>query len=899
MNYSSVLSLVAVFILFGAAEAACVAVNNDPCSTYEENSCCPASSPACQEDRRKCMNECEGCDCFEFQNPITTCGPQSISSRKFICGTRLPCADFPGQFTCEANSHCSWQSDKDPVPLVKDSYARYRAYWYGSTDCSSEPAVVTASCENTAIEFEKSERGNVTCSVEDNSTIKCVSVEAFSGVSFICKNGSTDLALRATVRQLGRTLDRICFTRGPALSIGLVSDCGINVDQIVYQQCQSGNPVGLEGGPPEFPSTFCSRRSGSCLSGTERTCQVGDVSLKAHHLDSACILSEEGTCVNDQTGDATDTGCTDDSPRCLAALGEAGTECTLCMNDKTGDEVDTGCNSSKPLCLAVDGEPGSQCAFCLNDKTGNATDMGCPDSAPLCIAGSGEPGTTCALCVDAQTGEPGTECTLCVNDQTGDAIDTGCPVDAPLCLAAPDERGDECVFCFNDKRGSAKDMGCSDKEPLCVSAPSESGTECAFCVNDQMSDATDTGCTDDSPICLAGLGEAGIECAFCVNDQGGNVSDTGCTVDFDQPLCEALPDEPGIECRKCINDQTGDNIDTGCSLELPECRADNQGQFGDECVPVPSGNPGTNNFAFNKTFDTSSVKQGSSQIFTLSVTKDDKAAIDDVVVEDKVSPFLTVTGITLAEGQGKCDKLGQLVSCAVSLPINKTATIKVNYIAAEDSITGDESQVYEVTKTGDGSLFMFLFKNGSVLRGSTVGGSRGATIQMGNGDETALAIDGDAERERFLAVDRSKKGSKNSIYLGEPLNFAIHVSCSDPFPGGWGKKDGPNEGDNADWQIMAYFIIKRKGRSKNKKTKSAGTCGSMLNKFEIQNVATASFVDPNSKQISATTSEDRVTIEAPDKKKSKRNKKKSKRKEKKKKTKTKNRNLRWRSSGLW
>jgi len=76
----------------------------------------------------------------------------------------------------------------------------------------------------------------------------------------------------------------------------------------------------------------------------------------------------------------------------------------------------------------------------------------------------------------------------------------------------------------------------------------------------------------------------------------------------------------------------------------------------------------------------------------------------------------------------------------------------------------------------------------------------------------------------------------------------LHVSCSDKFPGGFGKKGGPPK-DKPDYQIVAYFItiVKKKGGKSKKSSKSSKsekpdkTCGSLLGDAEVPNAAKATF----------------------------------------------------------
>jgi hypothetical protein len=72
---------------------------------------------------------------------------------------------------------------------------------------------------------------------------------------------------------------------------------------------------------------------------------------------------------------------------------------------------------------------------------------------------------------------------------------------------------------------------------------------------------------------------------------------------------------------------------------------------------------------------------------------------------------------------------------------------------------------------------------------------------------------------------------------GEPA-IELHLSCSDPFTGGWGQSGGPVEGVNsADYQV-AFFSIGRYNNNGFLKS-----CGNVTNPFDVANTGTASGED--------------------------------------------------------
>ncbi|HSF87412.1 MAG TPA: hypothetical protein VLG28_17370 [Acidimicrobiia bacterium] len=84
--------------------------------------------------------------------------------------------------------------------------------------------------------------------------------------------------------------------------------------------------------------------------------------------------------------------------------------------------------------------------------------------------------------------------------------------------------------------------------------------------------------------------------------------------------------------------------------------------------------------------------------------------------------------------------------------------------------------------------------------------------------------------------------SRNDIIIdpdgaGPDPAFEMHLSCSDPFTGGWGQSAGPVEDVDVNWQIAFFSIVRcnDNGFIKN--------CGNVVNPFEVPNTATAIGTD--------------------------------------------------------
>ncbi|MBT8440149.1 MAG: hypothetical protein KJO91_10510, partial [Gammaproteobacteria bacterium] len=195
----------------------------------------------------------------------------------------------------------------------------------------------------------------------------------------------------------------------------------------------------------------------------------------------------------------------------------------------------------------------------------------------------------------------------------------------------------------------------------------------------------------------------------------------------------------------------------------------------------------------------------------------------DVSVTDVVDDLLEVTSVNVTSGTGYCtDSMGQSVDCTVQVPAGESVEVTVDYMTAP--FLGDPSPYNTTTAGGDD--FYFKFMNGSVLEGTT------------RGDGLVL-LDG-VDITNQVTIVRSL--TRNDIFFdpdgpgGDPA-FELHLSCSDPFTGGWGQSAGPVEGVDVNWQI-AFFTIAR--FNNNGYIKS---CGNVVNDFEVDNWAFATGTD--------------------------------------------------------
>ncbi|NNF55587.1 MAG: DUF11 domain-containing protein, partial [Acidimicrobiales bacterium] len=220
-----------------------------------------------------------------------------------------------------------------------------------------------------------------------------------------------------------------------------------------------------------------------------------------------------------------------------------------------------------------------------------------------------------------------------------------------------------------------------------------------------------------------------------------------------------------------------------------------------------------------KIFDPTSVPQGTIQSFIIEVSNAGPSDAVDVSVTDLVDSTLDVQGVSVTSGAGDCSSAsaGQNVDCTVQLPTGTSATITVDYITAPFL---DDTSPYG---TLGGDDFRIVFVNGSVLEGSTAGGP--------------VLLDGvDITNEVTILPSLTR----NDIIFdpaGSDPAFEIHLSCSDPFTGGWGQSGGPTEGVDVNWQI-AFFTIARFNNNGFIKA-----CGNVTVPFDVGNTADATGTD--------------------------------------------------------
>ena len=265
-----------------------------------------------------------------------------------------------------------------------------------------------------------------------------------------------------------------------------------------------------------------------------------------------------------------------------------------------------------------------------------------------------------------------------------------------------------------------------------------------------------------------------------------------------------LNDAPAVLNTATVSDDYTDDVDNSTTVN------DSASDTVDILVDI--------NLSIVKAFDPDSVPQGTVQSFTIEVSNSGPSDAVDVSVTDLVDDTLDVQGAAVTDGSGDCSaSSGQDVDCTVQIPAGESVTVTVDYVTApfltDDSPYG----------TLGGDDFRFVFVNGSVLEGSTDGGP----VFLDGVDVTA-------------DVTIIEGLTRNDIVFDPPgpdPAFELHLSCSDPFTGGWGQSGGPIEGVDTNWQV-AFFSIAR--YNNNGFIKS---CGNVTNAFDVANSADAVGVD--------------------------------------------------------
>ncbi len=223
------------------------------------------------------------------------------------------------------------------------------------------------------------------------------------------------------------------------------------------------------------------------------------------------------------------------------------------------------------------------------------------------------------------------------------------------------------------------------------------------------------------------------------------------------------------------------NVDTAWQIESYSIMKFKDGKLDKSCgdsfaPPPPVGDPAIDieKYVNGDDADTPtgpSVNIGDTVTFDYVVTNTGEIPLFDVVAVDQTLGPITCPKTELEPGE------------AMDCTPNTEMVIEVGQMFMEADVTGMAMVagpgVPLPLPNGDGKAYSFTFVNGITITGSG------------------------QDNTEFLP-------NAGGTSVDNPTGMDVHISCSDKFPGGWGEKDGPEQGVDTAWQIASYEIIKFK-----------------------------------------------------------------------------------------
>ena len=162
------------------------------------------------------------------------------------------------------------------------------------------------------------------------------------------------------------------------------------------------------------------------------------------------------------------------------------------------------------------------------------------------------------------------------------------------------------------------------------------------------------------------------------------------------------------------------------------------------------------------------VPVGSTVTWTYVVTNTGNTALSSVAVVDTPEGPVTCPKSTLA--------IGESMTCTP-----KQGVARAGQYANVAEVTAVGPGVSTSTPLDRGISYAFLFEHT-------------------NG--TTTLVTGTATQNDTFVANAGGTSATN------PSGMIMHVSCSDPFTGGWGVKQGPSPAADPEWRIRSYYIAK-------------------------------------------------------------------------------------------
>jgi len=212
-----------------------------------------------------------------------------------------------------------------------------------------------------------------------------------------------------------------------------------------------------------------------------------------------------------------------------------------------------------------------------------------------------------------------------------------------------------------------------------------------------------------------------------------------------------------------------------------------------------------------------------------------------VHVTDTLSDFIPADSYTIDDPtSGACTITPSELDCSLDIPEGESRVVTVTFKVAP-FLSGD--QVFTDTPN-NGAEFRFVFDNGSVLQGNALGEVTldGVPIDPHAGTQT---------KNDYLFDPPGVCNEDSSIRCEDDSDcdegchdgdaFVLHLSCSDAYTGGYSQLNapaGPQEDDNAPWQID-YFSIARYKKTGDNDGTFFRACGNVVGDFMVDNEAFA------------------------------------------------------------
>ena len=166
------------------------------------------------------------------------------------------------------------------------------------------------------------------------------------------------------------------------------------------------------------------------------------------------------------------------------------------------------------------------------------------------------------------------------------------------------------------------------------------------------------------------------------------------------------------------------------------------------------------------------IQVGDTVTWTYVVTNTGETELTDVEVIDYV-PTVGSSDSTVVDCPETTLAVGEAMTCTM------TGVAELGQYENTAKVTAMGETGTQIAIDGKKKQFTFIFEHT---------------------DGSTTRIDGSADKNEVFLPDAGGMSATN------PTGMTVHVSCSDEFPGGWGEKDGPQQGIDTEWRIQRFWI---------------------------------------------------------------------------------------------